>query len=116
MGIKRASLDEVAVAPYFFEEIATLLRDAGRFDHAQEELELGRGQVDRAAFEVQPQGILIETERTRDDHAAAPVRVRPSQEIAHAQHQFFRAEGLRHVVVGTKLEPGDFFPRVSRGP
>ena len=50
---------------------------------------------------------LVEAERSDLDDAASLERIGPTKEVAHAQHEFFRAERLGEVVVGSKFEPGD---------
>src|SRR5438477_100451 len=81
-----------------------------------EELKLRRREIDRraAARHLHP--------RVVDDEIAAPYyvaagarRINTPQHGTHARHQFPRAERLRHVVVGAKLETGEAIGLLDAG-
>src|SRR6185437_10626025 len=82
-------------------------RGAGGLDEAGEQRRLGRRQMHRllAAEELAP--LAVEAEGAEADLADALGRRRRQalEDVADAQHQLARLEGLRQVVVGAALQP-----------
>lgn len=61
--IERAAVHLVAVAPDGAEKIVAILLFAGALAEKQQELELGGGEINRFVVQIEPDGVLIETER-----------------------------------------------------
>jgi hypothetical protein len=101
--------------PRSVEELGARQRDAGAAHEHLEESELLRAQVELTVAAPRLVRGRVETQRPDLEHGG-PFRGRPAREGAEAGEQLVEGEGLRQVVVGSRIEPAHaILDRVTRG-
>jgi hypothetical protein len=82
----------------------------------EQELELGRREVDPTAADGHPQPRYVQLQVADADHVGmGKVPADSAQDGPHPGHQFARAEWLGQVVVGAQLEPDELVGFVGAG-
>ena len=107
VDVDRARAARVAHPPDPVEQLVARDHDAGVLDQVGEQVELLAGQLDRRAGDRHLARLRIERDVAELEHLGARRGAGAPQDGLDAGGELARREGLRNVVVGADLEPGD---------
>ena len=109
MGVDRPLVGLEGDAVDRVQELAAGEHPARLADHGRQELELGRGELDRPAADRDPHAGQVDLDVGDPQHlgAAGSGRLGPPQHGPDPGHELLGAERLDHVVVGAQLQADD---------